>query len=586
MGALDLTATQSLAPPLPGDEGRRYLLVIQGDSSSLFHLPRNGVLLIGRGEETDLHIVDESASRSHAKLIMVDGEARIADLGSHNGTRVNGEVVDGTRVLSSGDVIAIGSSLLILHSASPVPEARQLIELQQFKQRIEEEVERSIEYQHPLGLVAIGLGAPAGDRSAVTHAIASQLRLIDLAAFCGEAHLLLLVPEQPSLAVIATAELVIDVLRHRFPGTCAGVAAYPQDGCSADVLLAAARAALARAQPGEVLPAIQAATRLQLGDREIVMADPAMIRLYQLIERLSASDLPVLVCGETGVGKEHAAFAIHHWSPRSSKPFVTLNCAAVPESLADSELFGHEKGAFTGAVTTKAGRLESVDGGTLFFDEIGELSLTVQAKLLRVLETHKINRVGAVRERDIELRVVAATHRDLEQDVKAGRFRQDLFFRLSAATVIIPPLRERPREIVVLARVLLDAACARSGREPIDISAAAMQRLTSYPWPGNVRELKNIMDYLAVTVPTPVLSPWHLPPRISGSGEVLLPVDGSPVASAGFRPVAEELQALERQRMMEALKAAEGNQTRAAELIGMPLRTFVTKFKVYGLKQP
>ncbi|ADO68529.1 Sigma-54 dependent transcriptional regulator [Stigmatella aurantiaca DW4/3-1] len=231
------------------------------------------------------------------------------------------------------------------------------------------------------------------------------------------------------------------------------------------------------------------ALELVLGERVIVVADPAVQRLYELIRRLAASALPVLILGETGAGKENAAFALHHWSRRTGKPFVALNCATIAEPLAESELFGHEKGAFTGAAAPKPGLLETAAGGTVFLDEVGELPLAAQAKLLRALETQRILRVGSTKEREIDIRVVAATHRHLEKEVEAGRFRKDLFFRLGAASVVLPPLRDRPDEVSVLAWRFLTQACAASERPPLVLSQAFLDALSRYDWPGNVREL-------------------------------------------------------------------------------------------------
>jgi DNA-binding NtrC family response regulator len=332
----------------------------------------------------------------------------------------------------------------------------------------------------------------------------------------------------------------------------------------------------------------------------VVVADPAMVQLYALVKRLAASDLPVLISGETGVGKENAAFAVHHGSRRASGPFVTVNCAALPEGLVESELFGHDKGAFTGAGAAKAGILESAHGGTVFLDEVGELPLAVQARFLRALEARRITRVGEVRERPIDIRVVAATHRDLEAEVRAGRFRQDLYFRLGAATVLLPPLRERPREVPLLARVFLERACQALGRREMVLAADTLAALARYEWPGNVRELRNLMDYAAAAVADDVLEPHHLPRRMRGGSpaepaEPAEPKGGSvapapapapaPALGGGpsFRPLAEELRALERQRMEEALRAADGVQTRAAALLGMPIRTFSFKMRQLGL---
>jgi DNA-binding NtrC family response regulator len=290
----------------------------------------------------------------------------------------------------------------------------------------------------------------------------------------------------------------------------------------------------------------------------------------------------VLIQGETGVGKEIAAAAIHHLSKRQGKPFVSVNCAALPESLVESELFGHERGAFSGAVAAKTGLLETANSGTIFLDEIGELPLPIQAKLLRVLETQRLMRVGDVRERPINVRIVAATNRDLQTEVAANRFRKDLFFRLGAARLTLPPLRDRRRELPVLARALLAEACIRIEREPIEISSAAMYRLQAYSWPGNVRELRNLMDFVAATVEGSTLLPLHIEEQLAETGS-LEPVAAALPQPTRFRPIEEELRELERQRMAEALTAAKGVYTHAAELISMPIRTFTNKLKLYQL---
>jgi DNA-binding NtrC family response regulator len=301
-----------------------------------------------------------------------------------------------------------------------------------------------------------------------------------------------------------------------------------------------------------------------------------MRQLYRVVERLARTALPVLVLGESGAGKENVAAAVHAWSPRAAAPLVALNCAALQESLVESELFGYERGAFSGAVGAKLGLLERADGGTLFLDEVNELSAAAQAKLLRVLEEGLVNRLGGVRERRVDLRVVAATNRALAEEVAAGRFRRDLFFRLSGATVLVPPLRSRPLEIAALARHFAAAAGAAA------IDEAALARLLEHPWPGNVRELRHAIEYAAALAEGDVITPWHLPDTVRA-------LRGGPRATppsfpALFRPIAEELRDLERRRMLEALRATGGVQRRAAELIGMPVRTFTCKLTQYGLR--
>jgi two-component system, NtrC family, response regulator AtoC len=329
------------------------------------------------------------------------------------------------------------------------------------------------------------------------------------------------------------------------------------------------------------------------------MADPSMLQLYELIERLARTRLPILLVGESGVGKGSVARAIHTWSERADAPLVAFDCAALQEALIERELFGYERGAFAGAVTSKPGLLERADRGTLFLDEVNELSWAAQAKLLRVLEHQRVTRLGSVRERAVDIRVVAATSCDLAHETATGRFRQDLYFRLNGATVVLPPLRARRREIPALAQHFLVAARPCADGEPITISSAAMQRLIAHPWPGNIRELKHTMEYAAALVDGHRVEPWHLPAamaqaltpaaqaRMGAARPMVAPARVAPAiapAAASFQPIAEERRALERRRMAEALRATGGVQRRAAELIGMPLRTFTCKLTQYGLR--
>jgi DNA-binding NtrC family response regulator len=325
-----------------------------------------------------------------------------------------------------------------------------------------------------------------------------------------------------------------------------------------------------------------------LAGRRVVVADPAMKRVFDRIARLAGSDLPVLITGETGVGKEIAAAALHAWSPRRGERMVAINCAALPDTLLESELFGYERGAFSGAVTSRPGHLELAAGGTVFLDEIGECSPRAQAKLLRALETRRVTRLGSSVERPVDLRVVTADSRSLEDEVAAGRFRQDLLYRLAAATVVVPALRERPLDLAPLGCLFLAEARAHLGRPPLAISPDTARRLARHAWPGNVRELKNLMDYLAVTVDDGPVEPEHLPGCLADAAPPrgAAPAPEGPAAPRAFRNIDDEIRELERRRMTEALEATGGIQTEAAALIGMPLRTFVTKRKRYAITTP
>ena len=557
-----------------GVPGSAYLLVVDNDSSSIFHLPHNGAIVIGRAPEAELRVQHASVSRRHATIRCEDGTARIADLGSHNGTRVNGELVRDSRMLASGDVATVGDVVLVVHFSTPAVVARASYMEIGWRRRLAEELVRAIAFRRSLG-VAVIHGAHAS-------ALGPSLRLIDVIGTSDDGHTLLLLPEVERAQARELAEHAIAAV----PGARGGLAMCPTDACDADTILLAARAAARRARPNTIADAEETATTIHLGERRVLVADPAMNRVFALLERLAVAELPVLVTGETGVGKENAAYAVHHWSKRQG-PFIAVNCAAIgPESLVDAELFGYDKGAFTGAMAAKAGLFESAAGGTLFLDEVGELTPAIQAKLLRALEVKKVTRLGETRERAIDVRVVAATNRSLEDEVRASRFRQDLYFRLSGATVILPPLRDRRCEIPLLARAFLADACVRANRERMAITPAAMQVLLTYSWPGNVRELRNTMEYVMAAAPDDTVEPIDLPERLGGSATLStttlasdIPVD----AKAQFRPVAEELKELERRRMAEALAASGGVKTKAAALIDMPIRTFTLKLKQYKL---
>ncbi len=315
----------------------------------------------------------------------------------------------------------------------------------------------------------------------------------------------------------------------------------------------------------------------------VVIRDPAMRDLYDQAARAARASISVLVLGETGVGKEVLARAIHAGSPRASGPFMGINCAALAESLLESELFGAEKGAYTGATAARAGLFEAADGGTVFLDEVGELPPPTQGKLLRVLEERVVTRLGSTRARAIDVRFVAATNRDLEADSRAGRFRPDLYFRLAGIVLPIPPLRERPAELEVLVARFVRAACRELDRPTsFSVSPATLERLRRYTWPGNVRELRNAIERAAVLCPGDTILPEHLPPSLlrdpaaptatatapaPSADRVAVPSPASPAAEGP--DLQTEIRALERARIVEALDRCGGNQSRAAQLLGI-----------------
>jgi two-component system response regulator AtoC len=322
---------------------------------------------------------------------------------------------------------------------------------------------------------------------------------------------------------------------------------------------------------------------------DVVVRDPVMQDVYEQATRAARSSISVLILGETGVGKEVLARAVHAASRRASAPFVGVDCATLTEPLQESELFGYDDAAFPGAPPARAGLFEAASGGTVFLDEVADLSAGAQAKLLRVVEERAITRIGSSRPRPIDVRFVAATNRDLDAAVAAGRFRQDLYFRLNGISLTIPPLRQRPDEIEPLARTFLAAACRDVEREtPPTLSAEAIQALAAHRWPGNVRELRNVMQRAAVLCTGDVIRPEHLPPALLRSGPPAPPAAaGQPDGGADPRPkLAAEIDALEKARILDALEQAAGNQTRAARLLGIARGTLIARLEAFGVPRP
>ena len=331
----------------------------------------------------------------------------------------------------------------------------------------------------------------------------------------------------------------------------------------------------------------------------VIVRDPTMRGIYEQAARAARTQISVLLLGETGVGKEVLARAIHAHSTRSEGPFLGINCAALPESLLQSELFGTERGAFTGAASARTGLFEAANGGTVFLDEIGELPLGMQATLLRAIEERVVTRLGSTRPRPVDVRFVAASNRDLAVASQEGRFRSDLYFRLAGMSLTIPPLRERPEEIESLVTTFVRAACRQLDRTvPFVVSAAALEALRAHFWPGNVRELRNAVDRAAVLCAGDTILPEHLPPAV-----LKTPTPPRPVVSMapGYLPprrepsddpreVAHTLQGeikfLERTRIVEALEQCAGNQSRAAELLGVSRGTLLSRMARFGLARP
>jgi len=304
----------------------------------------------------------------------------------------------------------------------------------------------------------------------------------------------------------------------------------------------------------------------------MVGASPAMERMFDLVRRVSDSHATVLVEGESGSGKELVARAIHASSHRAGGPFVPVNCAALSAGLLESELFGHEKGAFTGAYTSRKGRFEAASGGTLFLDEIGEMDVVLQAKLLRALEEMEIVRVGSNDPIVVDVRVVAATNRPLKKRLEEGTFRQDLYYRLNVVRVTVPALRERPGDIPLLAAALLDELAREHGRDVPEVDDELLPRLAALPWPGNVRQLRNCVETMLLTAGGDVLTLDDVPAELQG-------VAGPSGTPLSMRPIAE----MERELIENTLEELRGNRAQAARALGISTRTLYRRIKELGL---
>ncbi len=309
----------------------------------------------------------------------------------------------------------------------------------------------------------------------------------------------------------------------------------------------------------------------------LVGSSPKMLEIFHLIEMVAPSTASVLITGASGTGKELVARTIHDLSPRRNKPFVPINCAAIPETLIESEIFGHEKGAFTGALERRTGCFELAEGGTLLLDEIGEMPVGTQAKLLRVLEDHKVRRLGSKVETAVDVRVLAATNKVPDDAVAAGELRQDLYYRLNVFNIHMPALREHKDDIRDLVKSLLAEMSKKHDRKVADVSEAVLNMFQSYTWPGNVRELRNTLERAVIVCEGGLVETKHLPP---GFGQSVRPAAHDPDAvHLGVGTTVEEA---EKQLILKTLQATTNNKTRAAEILGISLKTLHNKLKEYG----
>ncbi len=553
---------------LDASGGALSLIVISDGPVLTLPLEGKQRVTIGRTEVNDVQLSDQAVSREHAVLHVSD-RLEIEDLGSGNGTKVGGErVPPHVRIeVEPRQLVEIGSAMLLVQdTAEPSTLARRLFTHGWFEAVLEEQCARR---GASFSVLRVRIEGTASSES-IRRALTADLGPKDLvAAYApGEYELLLL-----GAGERAAAERFAADIRARLEGIVhSGAAVFPGDGKTPDALLEAASSAMRKRAT--------AARR-----RAPIVEDPAMRDLYLVAERLARGKISVLLLGETGVGKEVFAEAIHERSPRSSEPFVRLNCAAFSETLLESELFGHEAGAFTGAVKEKPGLLEIANGGTVLLDELGEMSAATQAKLLRVIEQRQVLRVGGLNPRAIDVRFISATNLDLEREVQRANFREDLYYRLDGVTLRIPPLRERKSEILELARAFLEDNARELGHLPLPLSARARDLLLGYSWPGNIRELKNVMERASLLAIGDEILPEHLPVEKMSTDWRAVPreEDGRPLTEEDLERMMDEE---ERRRILEALDKCGGNQTRAADLLGISRRTLSKRLNKYGVPRP
>jgi transcriptional regulator with GAF, ATPase, and Fis domain len=583
------------------------LLIYHSSGTRVLTLAEGQRLTIGRDPMAELTLNDQALSRRHACFELQDGEVWVEDLGSTNGTRVNGAAVTRAR-LGVGDEATLGGAVASIHRL-PSADDRMLglDSHDQFVALLEHEVARGRTFGRPLALVMLraeGIGR-------LVEPLRRHLRPVDRVAKYSDEVLEILRPEVAAEPARQLATQLQATLREVEVEAAAGLVVYPDSATSAEALLTACRDAVRRARPGQA-PVLAAAEPHSWEPEEegkvegLVVRSAAMREVFDTVERVARSLIPVLICGDTGTGKEVLARLIHQSGPRKGRRMASINCGAIPATLVESVLFGHEKGAFTGATQSSKGLFEEADGGTVFLDEVGELSASAQVALLRVLETKVLTRVGSNREIAVDVRVIAATNRELEVMCNEERFRWDLYYRLNAMMLKIPPLRERPEEIAPLAELFMREANQANERSIGLVDPEAMRLLHDYAWPGNVRELRNAIERAVVIARSDRVTVQDLPQAVRQlAGAKPRPAEPTSKAAAAEGRAArapvdtveedardldgadyrEQMQRQEAKLILSALRRANWNRAEAAKTLNLPLRTLSHKIKQLGIKR-
>jgi two-component system, NtrC family, response regulator AtoC len=545
--------------------GHLQMIVIGNGTLATHSLPDSGMITLGRSSTCDIRIDDASISRRHA-ILNLGEQLTVEDLSSANGTRVRGAPVKfGHPVrIAVGELVGLGKINIILQQRSPM-RTRRTLSRDDFAARLEEECARTQRSGAAFALLHVDPELRAG-AGLLEEALGELLRETDILGKQTPHEYRILLLDTPPANADEAVRRIATKLQQRGHKCRIVLACYPRDGGTAQQLLT-------RLHP----PATPDAAGARSVTTGVVVSDPQMRGLYQIIEQVAGSQLGVLLLGETGVGKEVFARAVHRASQRASGPFVELNCAALTETLLESELFGHEKGAFTHATSSKPGLLEMAHGGTLLLDEIGDMPLTTQAKVLRVIEDSQLRRVGGLKLRPIDVRFVAATNIDLEARIEAGQFRRDLYYRLNGVTLLIPPLRERVTEIEPLAKLFIERAWQRNRSQP-QLTPETLEIMKSYAWPGNVRELKYMVERAVLLCGEGPILPEHLPEKIRALAVAPARSHEGPT----IPPMLARARGNEEERqIIEALGRTNGNQTAAARLLGISRRTLVNRLNAY-----
>jgi DNA-binding NtrC family response regulator len=572
-------------------------LVIRYQGQSRIEILAKGKdLVLGRTAPSDVVVASAKLSRKHARFSYGDEGVLVEDLDSRNGTILAGRKTEHA-VLHSGDMLLLGDVTVSVHLAAPLEVTLLGVMTHgRFVTLLEAEAVRTRE----LGTHAALLFIKHIEGKAASGFLATVTQLL-----------------QPHDSVSTYTRSIIEVLLTDLNsdgeranklarslserGLLCGGALLPGSAGAAQDLIAQARAALDSAT-SDGSPRLQTLPSPATRESGVVADGVTMKKMMALVERVAESSIPVLIYGETGSGKEVIAREIHERSTRSRAALCTVNCGALLPQLVESSLFGHERGAFTGADRQKKGLFEEAHGGTLFLDEIGELPLVAQASLLRVLETKRIVRVGGTKEIPVDVRIVAATHRGLESMCQKGTFRQDLLFRLNVMTLHMPPLREHPEDIDGLVQLFLERAAEQNGRQVPSVSRSARDILAEYAWPGNVRELRNEIERAVVICEGRSITPDDLSDRVRDAVSTSARSEPEPpvVELENMRPsghpaervtppveglsLRDAVQEYERHLIVQALQQCGGNQTSAAKHLKLPRRTLVHKIRQHEIK--